>query len=619
MIRLLLIALLAVSAYAGTHTAASCNYSDVNAVVNGPTHTAADGDTISIPSGSCTWSTGLTVPSGVGITISGAGTPNSGSSTTAASSSCTATSITVSGGITAFRISPMNGNSTTRLSCMTIASGSGSGIAASILGTCTSSGCPNLRLDNITFSNWAGHAEVGISYGITAIGDMFGVIDHNTINGVTGNYLQLVELSHASYKGVGYYGDNAWAQPEAYGSANFLFFESNTFNDAGCCENEGSAGGLTKQGGGRIVVRYNQFNITDNYNFSLGWHGTESSGRPRSTRAYEYYENTWSCNSTTNGCPPVIGARGGTGITWGNTFTATKGSTFGSILAMATYRTQGAPSDTWGTCDGSTPYDTNDGTTYYSGTIGSVSGGGPYTITVSGGSPGWTTNKWSPKGAPYSVHDVSRSTGSEITANGANTLTIAYSGGPGAWTPSAGDSIQILRATVCIDQAGGRGAGVLYNSSNSPANLASANEVPSPSYLWMNSESPAPGNVAGADTARVIQNREFYTETANQSAQTSSTSPFDGTTSTTGIGHGTLANRPTSCTPSSNGGSVGTAYWETDHNQLDYCISTNTWSTTTSSPASYAPYTYPHPLTQGTGTPPPGSDAPPTNLVATPH
>src|SRR5437773_7738683 len=32
----------------GTYTAASCNQSDVNAVINGPTHTAVDGDTIKI-------------------------------------------------------------------------------------------------------------------------------------------------------------------------------------------------------------------------------------------------------------------------------------------------------------------------------------------------------------------------------------------------------------------------------------------------------------------------------------------------------------------------------------------------------------------------------------------
>ena len=45
----------------GTFTAASCNRSDVNAVINGPTHTAVNGDTIIIPAGSCTWTSGITI------------------------------------------------------------------------------------------------------------------------------------------------------------------------------------------------------------------------------------------------------------------------------------------------------------------------------------------------------------------------------------------------------------------------------------------------------------------------------------------------------------------------------------------------------------------------------
>lgn len=590
-------------AHAGTYTAASCNQSDVNAVINGPTHTAVDGDTIKIPSGSCNWTTGITVPSNIGVSIVGAGTPNSTASTTGASSSCSGTTITVSGGIKGFTMHPRYGNSTSRISCMDIASGS-SGIAFSVLGACTSSGCPNLRVDNVTFSNWAGHANAGISYGISAVGDMFGVLDHNTINGSSGNYLQLVEQSNASYLGVGQYGDNSWAQPENYGSANFLYFENNTFNNAGTTENEGTAGGLTNEGGGRVVVRFNTFNITDNFNFSLGWHGTESSGRPRSTRAYEYYQNTWACNSTVNGCPPVIGARGGTGLTWGNTLSATSGSTFNTILQMNTYRTQGSPSSPWNACDGSTAYDTNDGTTYYSGTITGVSG---QTVTVSG-SPGWTTNQWSPNGAPYSVHDVTRSTGSEITANTANTLTLAYSGGPGAWTPSSGDSIQILRATACIDQAGGRGAGTLY--SGTPPASTRANQVLSPTYLWMNS-SGSSSATSSADTKRVIANRDFYQETANQAAQTSATAPFNGTS---GNGHGTLANRPTTCTK-------GVGYWATDQGswnqsgkggqgELFVCTATNQWA------LYYTPYTYPHPLTQGAGSTTP-APAPPTNLKGT--
>jgi len=448
-------------------------------------------------------------------------------------------------------------------------------------------------MDNLTFSNWTNHADAGISYGIGAIGDMFGVIDHNQVNGVqSGSGVALTELSNASYLGAGYYGDNSWAQPENYGSANFIFFENNTFNYASVGDNEGSAGSGQNQGGGRVVVRYNTFSIGAN-NVPLSWHGTESNGRPRSGRTWEFYENTMNCAASTQ-CLEGVGARGGAGLTWGNTVDFAASSGMNTFIDLDTYRTQGSIGG-WGACDGSTVYDTNEGTTYYSGTISNWNSG-TSTITVSG-SPGWTTNQWFVNGAPYSVHDVTQNSGTEIASNGSNTLVLNIGGGPGAYTPANGDSIQILRATVCIDQAGGRGAGYLY--SNTPPQSVPANEVVSPTYAWMNSFNGATlgGGVVYADTARIVQNRDFYTENANQAAQSSHTSPFNGTT-TIGMGHGTGSLMPTDCT-------TGVGYWATDTNTLHLCTATNTWT------SSYTPYTYPHPLT--VGTPP----APPTSLQAT--
>jgi hypothetical protein len=55
--------------WAQTYTAASCNQRDVNAVISGRTRTAVNGDTINIPAGSCTWTSGITVPSHIGISI----------------------------------------------------------------------------------------------------------------------------------------------------------------------------------------------------------------------------------------------------------------------------------------------------------------------------------------------------------------------------------------------------------------------------------------------------------------------------------------------------------------------------------------------------------------------
>ena len=49
-------------------TAASCNTSDVQTAIN----TATEGQTVTIPSGTCTWTSGVTI-SGKGIKVQGAG------------------------------------------------------------------------------------------------------------------------------------------------------------------------------------------------------------------------------------------------------------------------------------------------------------------------------------------------------------------------------------------------------------------------------------------------------------------------------------------------------------------------------------------------------------------
>jgi len=87
-------------------------------------------------------------------------------------------------------------------------------------------------------------------------------------------------------------------------------------------------------------------------------------------------------------------------------------------------------------------------------------------------------------------------------------------------------------------------------------------------------------------------NRDYY-NAVSASAQTSPTSPFDGTA---GMGFGTLANRPLTCTTnlSETGGGVG--YFATDQGAqgtLYRCSATNTWT------VHYAPYAYPHPLVNG--------------------
>jgi hypothetical protein len=181
------------------------------------------------------------------------------------------------------------------------------------------------------------------------------------------------------------------------------------------------------------------------------------------------------------------------------------------------------------------------------------------------------------------------------------------------YRPAAGDTYKILRSTACLDQPN-RGAGALVAGSQSNPILASTgapgpvNQVRDPSYQAADSLPSTAGHTLTGDWAGVIPNRDYYVESVNQSAQSSPTSPFNGTS---GTGHGTLTNRPATC-------ATGVGYWATDQGswnttggeqgELFICTAANTWT------ISYSPYTYPHPVIAGgtTGT----SDAPnpPTSL-----
>lgn len=624
--RLLLFLLFSSATYAqGNYTAATGNQADVQSCINGTScsggsHTAHDGDIINIPAGSWAWTgAGVSVPSNFAMTIIGSGTPNSTPSTTGASASCASgTTITMSGTMTGFAASPAFGSSLMRLSCMNITYGSGAVKGFTILGHCSvgpPADCTKLRIDNMTFTSWAGHTNAGISAGIGAVGDMFGVADHNTIVGRTTNlanpgpFLHFIEFSHAHFLDpTTQYGDNSWFKSENYGSLQALFFENNHLTNAGLSESEGSAGSLTEEGGGRIVGRFNTLDGYDVSNFSFGWHGTESNGRPRSPRTFEFYKNNWSCASGI-GCLSIGGARGGTGMIWGNTISLPGAGASTNFYTLSTYRTQGNPGGSYGACDGQSVYDGDDpnNSTYPQNlTIQSISGN---VITVTP-TQTWTNNQWTAAGAPYSIHDTQSNSGTEISANGASTLTIILGSGPSPYTPTAGHTIQISRAFWCLDQAAGRGTSNVLYSGTTPTPLQTAGESLVPTYVWLDSY-PKRANfgsipIVSNTGTRVIALRDFYSENYNQAANP--TSGFDGTITTAcgttlagsysgacGIGHGPKANRPATCT-------TGVFYWATDEGNWNStvaantsgngytCTSTNTWSLT------YTPAPYPHHL-----------------------
>jgi hypothetical protein len=118
----------------------------------------------------------------------------------------------------------------------------------------------------------------------------------------------------------------------------------------------------------------------------------------------------------------------------------------------------------------------------------------------------------------------------------------------------------------------------------------------SPAYLWSNRRGAGASSVLIHNNGGtyIVADRDYYTHNAS----------FNGTS---GVGCGTLANRPATCT-------TGTAYWATDQSCTDmtgmvgkapstpisgslYKCVDNAWEET----ASYTPYTYPHPLRGETG------------------
>jgi hypothetical protein len=584
---------------AATYTATTCSQANVNAIINGPTHTAVNGDIIQIPAGNCTWTSGIAVSS-IGITIQGAGTPNSLPSQTGAATPATIIQDNISSG-QLFTLSPTFGNSLMRLSMMEIEPASGANPASPIQwsGTCASGGCPSIRMDNITFpASWAGTSGLSAA-SMVLYNDVIGVVDHNS---ETGNdslqYIAFANMNDASWLGVGDYGDNSWATADTLGTANTLYLENNLLTSnvgASDCDTGGT-------GGCRFVTRFNSIVDMPGIGGS-GNHGTETSQRFRGGRQAEIYNNSFQCTNNSSGCQWLYIARSGVTYMFANTLSQTGGSWTNEYLFLATYRTF-AGFTPWGYCAGQGGYDANDGTTYASGTLtAAVNSSGTLTLTDS--SKSWTANQWVNNGDPYSVVDTSvqssgYNVGFEITASTSNSLT-ASNYGQDVWNTTslnAGDSYEILRSSVCIDQPS-RGPGTLLSGST-PTPTGSVAEPLDPSYEFADGGyGPGYGGAGEpvqTDTAKLIMDRDYYAE-VSINAQTSATVPFNGTT---GTGFGTLALRPTSCT-------AGVGYWATDQGSwnssgsggqgvLYKCTATGTPGTWA---AAYTPYAYPHPLVSG--------------------
>ena len=192
------------------------------------------------------------------------------------------------------------------------------------------------------------------------------------------------------------------------------------------------------------------------------------------------------------------------------------------------------------------------------------------------------------------------------TPNGWGYAGTQFNGTGSNWDGGTALGTDTLYGYPAIDQVGRGNGNLLTGTFPSKINSSTGtiywpNQGHEPVYIWNNVGGIVSGwggavvsNQAGNN--RIGSNRDYYLSTG---VQTTPTSPFDGTT---GVGFGTLANRPTTCT-------TGVAYWATDQGSWNQSSSnpygvqqngadgvlykataTNTWT------LYYTPYTYPHPL-----------------------
>jgi hypothetical protein len=270
-----------IPAYTATINAASCSQADVGTAVQ----SAARGDTVSVPAGSCTWATSVILTKG--ITLAGAGVGNTVITSSAASTFIygmpDATAIANSENITVTGFTFDGANST----CNMMRLNGASGIA----------GTKPYRyyiIGNNRFQNGCTSGEGTIlAASANGNGQLRGVIYNNTFDRC--NIIIRVFSNNDTQE---------WANTAfnhfSYGVEDNLYFEGNTIMYSSSFSGD-NPGWIESGQGGRIVARYNNWNLAnatspqeiwDIHGFQ-NWDGTVNSGQT-GTMLVEYYANTLS-------------------------------------------------------------------------------------------------------------------------------------------------------------------------------------------------------------------------------------------------------------------------------------------------------------------------------------
>src|SRR6266516_77380 len=456
-------------------------------------HNAAhDGDTITLPAGIFRWTAGLNITKGVTIqgatTITGAGTANP----------------IINDGTIVLDDTPRSGRSPYILAARMATSTQSfllTGITfrpGSITASPLTSGPFRLHSDVENKLMRVDHCHFDYLYQARCIwvsGWCEGVADHNVMESRTGiGSTQAYLIQHHSYGNAGALGNGSWADYPRYGTDKFFFIEDNTVEFGAATDSDA---------GGRFVVRHNYL-----INAIVTDHGTEG-GANRGVRCKEVYNNTFYWNTLGHS-----GAqRSGTCLWHDNTVIGPSVPVPSGVICNFTNNREAylRAHPVWVIADGTSVWDAND--TEGNGTF--VEGHAPYlfesgtaTASAAEGTLIDTTKNWN-KGSNqwklYSIRNTNPASASYglasyIIPNTATTIIFANWAGDGHLIFNAGDTYEIHRVLVMMDQ-NGRGKTDLIIGGQTPINSTTgtasyAHPASEPCYSWNNVYTPT-GQVLG--------------------------------------------------------------------------------------------------------------------------
>lgn len=569
----------------------------------------AAGDIVEIPAdaGGTGWTAGVSWNAPANATLRGAGTSATG------------------GGDQTVIIDDYNANArlieinmassgTFRMTGITVQSGTA--VTAKDGGTIMFSGEAELRIDHchLDFSGLANYQV------LTLYNTGGGVADHNIFD--YGSQYQGIYCYNGRKGASDAVGNFEWSLPTAFGGETFFFFEDNVFTG-----NEFTTRIIDAQSGSKFVVRFNDIHdltVSDE-------HGTGHAGNDRGVKAKEVYGN--SCTSDRLAGGPnqtAVNTINGTALFWGNSWNQVYKNIYTFIYTRkncATY-TQNVVPTGWG-YTGGTP---KTGTVDVTGTAVTKVSGDDFDTDWPAGTMIYIVGATS---TAFAGQEPNASASCAIeSVNSTTSITLTNGGHTGdpltgvTWyVGSVWDGNTDELGYPALDQPGYGQGDLITGDHPDKVNDTTGtpiwpNQALEPVYIWNNTGDPATGwggfALSNQSGGLVVEDRDFYLPASG--IQTSPTEPFDGTS---GVGWGTLANRPTTCT-------AGVAYFAIDQGD---------WNTSATNPYGvqqngasgvlykatapdtwteyYEPYTYPHPL-QSASAPSPSVPDAPTGLTLTP-